>query len=102
MALVVRHDRNAVGAKDPDLVTRDRRDGRAQHGGVIEVDVGEDRHDAVDDVGGVPRAAHADFDDTHVDTLVGKVQECGRREQFEPRQRDTTHRFDVGETLQQT
>ena len=64
-----------VGAKDADLVGRDLADGRAEHRRVVEVDVGEHGHVGVDDVGRVPRAAHAHFDDRDVDAFIGKMQQ---------------------------
>ena len=62
-------DKGAVGAKDAGLFAGDLCDGVAEIVLVVERDVGDDREQRVDDVGGVQAAAEADLQDGDVDRL---------------------------------
>ena len=73
-----------IGPQDPGLLARHLRDGVAELA-MVQRDGRDDLHDAVDDVGGVPAAAHADLDDADVDRRVGEGAERHRGQQLEER-----------------
>ncbi len=62
-------DEGAVGAKDAGFFAGDLGDGVAQVVLMVEGDVGDDREEGVDDVGGVETASQAYFQDGDVDRL---------------------------------
>ena len=62
--------------------------GRSEILDVVDAHVGDDRDVAVDDVGRVPRSAHADLDDRDVDGFVGEPAERGRGDDLEVRRLD--------------
>ena len=70
----------ASRAEYPHLVRRDGAHGGAEHGGMVEIDVGQDGDVGLDDVGGVPRTAKSYFDDAYVHAFIRKVQKRRDRE----------------------
>ena len=71
------------GSMIPALSRGDPLERRAEDVGVVEADVGEDRHVTVHHVGGVPRPAEAHLDDHGVDRLGGEPRQGRRGEQLE-------------------
>jgi len=51
---------------------------------VVEIDVGDDRDGAVEDVGGVPAAEHAYLHDGGIDSSIGEYGECRCGNGLEP------------------
>ena len=82
-------DQGAARAEDSGLFAGDLGDGVAEIVLVIEGDVGDDRDQRFDDVGGIETAAHADLEDGDIDgmssicLLSGKVQETEGRDGLE-------------------
>ena len=74
---------NGAGLDDPGLLPGDLLTGVAQVLHVVELDVGDHRHLAVDDVGGVPQATEAHLDDRDVDGDVGEPLERGAVDDLE-------------------
>jgi hypothetical protein len=70
--LLAGQHRHRVGLDDPGLLPGDRADVGPQVLGVVQRDRGDDGDAGVDDVGGVPGAAHADLDDRDVDRRLGE------------------------------
>ena len=88
--LLLRDDRDRARLDDARLLAGDAGDGVAEVVAVVEPDRGDDRHDAVGDVGRVPAAAEADLDDRDVDGRIGEGGERQRRHDLEVRQRHAT------------
>ena len=65
-------DGDGVGLDDAGLLPRDLLDRVPEEVTVVEVDGGDDGDGGIDDVGGVPRPAHADLHDRDVDRGVGE------------------------------
>ncbi len=60
---------------DAALFGSDSRQGIAKELCMVETDVGDDREDRGDDIGGIEASAHADLDDSDVDLLPDKIVE---------------------------
>jgi hypothetical protein len=71
------HHHGTRGLDDARLLRCDVREGRAGELGVVEPDVGDDRHLGLDQVGGVPPAEQTDLDHGHVHGHVGEPAERG-------------------------
>ena len=65
-------DGGDAGAEDSGFFGGDGGDGVAEKLLVIEIDIGDDGEDGLDDVGGVEASAHADFEDGDFDAGGGK------------------------------
>ena len=53
---------------------------------VVHVDVGDDGDGGIADIGGIPGAAHADFEDQRVHAGICKKHQCSERAELEIRQ----------------
>ena len=80
-------DRGRAGLDDPGLLEGDRGQVVAEVARVVDRDRQHHRDRAVGDVGGVPRAAHADLDHGRVDRGVGEGGERHPDDRLEERQR---------------
>ena len=69
---VIRHQVVMLFGDDARLLARDLRDGVAEIIHVVHADGCDHGDGRVDDVGGVPASAKADFDDGHIDRSVGE------------------------------
>ena len=65
-------DGGDAGAEDSGFFAGDVSDGVAEKLLVIEIDVGDDREDGLDDVGGIQASTHADFEDGDFDLDAAK------------------------------
>ncbi|CAB4707048.1 unannotated protein [freshwater metagenome] len=72
-----------AGLDDAGLLDRDLAWGLAEVARVVDRDRQHDGDRCVDDVGGVPRAAHADLDDGRIDGGVGEGREGHRHDRLE-------------------
>jgi hypothetical protein len=68
-------DQRAVCAENPGLFAGDCGDGVAQIVLMVEGDIGQNRKDGVDDVGGIEAATETDFEDGDIDLLLGVIEE---------------------------
>lgn len=84
------------GADDAGLLRGDLGEGLPQIIGVIQADRGDHRDRGVDDVGGVPAAAHPDLDDGDVDRCVCERGEGHRGQHLELAHRRAAGRFGLG------
>ena len=85
--LLLGDDRDGARLDDARLLAGDAGDRVAEVVAVVEPDRGDDRDDAVGDVGRVPAAAEADLDDRDVDGGVREGRERQRRQHLEVRER---------------
>ncbi len=86
--LLLGDDRDGVGLDDPGLLDGDLAGGLPQLVGVVEADRGDHGDPGVDDVGGVPGAAHADLDHGDVHRRVGEGRVGHAGEHLEEGHRD--------------
>ena len=66
----------SAGAQDSRFFSRDGGDGRAQPFHVVERNIGDNREQRINDVGGIEATAHTHLEHSHIDMVLGEVEKC--------------------------